>query len=439
MTVREGSVRIHVHRSPKRIGGRTITAWEFRWRDGAGRPRRLKRARKTDAIREARRIAKELASGRSAELSSSDVASFRAGITNLFGCGVSIEAATAEYAEAHRRLAGRGSVLEAADFFARHHGAGGADRTITEVVTELIQARRAERAGLLHLKDLRERLGRFAGDVQCPIDQLSAPLINEWLAGLHLSPRSVKNYRGAISNLIEFAVGAKYLPATFAEMRFVKVPKVGQGDRQIFTIAEMRLLLKHASESLLPVLVLGGFAGLRTSETRHICWEHVHWDSGVITVPRGKTGERLAPLMDNAAEWLRLIRAGARTKDGPVVGLASSSVSNGMLRAAAAANQQQDKFPIAWKRNALRRSFVSYWSSFEHDLWKVSERTGHSVAMLKKAYQQSGTLAETGRAWFEIRPESRQLYLFDHDHDAKICPLPAPSTNHRAETPRKMP
>src|SRR5207247_7857777 len=123
--------------------------WEFRWRDGAGRRRRLKRANRKDAIAEARRIARDLAAGRSAELSSGDVASFRAGITNLFGCGASIEAATAEYAEARRRLAGAGSILEAADFFARHHANGGSDKPISDVVRELIQARRAEGAGLL--------------------------------------------------------------------------------------------------------------------------------------------------------------------------------------------------------------------------------------------------------------------------------------------------
>lgn len=433
VVVREGNVRLRVVRNPKQVRGQRVVDWEFRWRDGAGRRHRLKRARKKEAVAEARAIAKELAAGRSAELASSDVASFRAAVKSLFGTGVPLEAAASEYAEVRRRLAGLGSPLEAADFFARHHTSGVSDKPIAEIIEELLKARRAGGAGPLHIKDLKERLGRFAAEIKCPIGKLSAPVINAWLGSLNLSPRSVKNYRGAVSNLLDFAVGAKYLPATFAEMRFVPTPKKVEDAKEIFTIAEMRLLLKHASDSLLPVLVLGGFAGLRTSETRHICWEHIHWEKGVITVPKGKTGKRLAPLMNNAAEWLRLIKGASGADDGRIVRLAPSSVSNGMIRAAQAASAKQKKFAIEWKRNALRRSFVTYWTAFEHDLWKVSERTGHSVRMLKTAYQQPGTLEETGRAWFEIRPESRQLYLFGDDSDAKICPLFAPSANTPAK------
>lgn len=433
MTVRSGSVRIRLHRSPKRIGERVFNDWEFRWRDGAGRQRRIKRALKKDAIAEARRIANELAAGRSAELSSADVASFRAGIVNLYGCGMTIEAATAEYAEARKRLGNVGSVLEAADFFARYHTGGGSDKSIAEVVAELIQARRAAGAGALHLKDLKERLGKFADGVKCSIRNLNAPVINEWLRGLKLSPRTRKNYRGAISNFIEFAIGEKYLPATFNEMRFVQVPKLPDQKIQIFTPAEMQLLLRHCTPSLLPVLVLGGFAGLRTSETRHIRWEHIHWGQGCITVPTGKTGSRVAELTSNAEEWLLHIRTSVPSRnDDHLVRLAPSSISHGMERAARNARKHLPKDKsIEWVDNGLRKSFVSYWASFEHDLCKISERTGHSVQTLKKKYQRKDILPEKGRAWFEIRPESKQLVMFNSD--SKICPLPAPSRNEASE------
>src|SRR5207247_3960745 len=136
--------------------------------------------------------------------------------------------------------------------------------------------------------------------VRCPIRQLNAPLINEWLGALHLSARSVKNYRGAVSNLIDFAIGQKYLPSGFGEMRFVRTPKEEEGEVEIFTPSEMQLLLRHARRSILPVLLLGGFAGLRTSETLLVSWEHIHWEQGLITVPgRAKTGRRLAWMPGN--------------------------------------------------------------------------------------------------------------------------------------------
>jgi len=426
LTVRFGSVRIRLHRSPKRIGERLFNDWEFRWRDGAGRQRRIKRARKKDAIAEARKIAADLAAGRSAELSSADVASFRAGIVNLCGCGTTIEAATAEYAEARKRLGNLGSVLESADFFVRHHAGGGSDKSISEVVNELIAARRAGGAGALHLKDLKLRLGRFAAAVQCPIRLLNAPVINEWLGSLGLSPRSVKNYRGAIGNLVEFGIGMKYLPPGFAEMRYVKAPKAIENEVEIFTVAEMRLLLSHANKSLLPVLVLGGFAGLRTSETVNISWEDIRWNKGQLRVPNGKTGKRIAALFSNAAEWLRYIRRENAGKTGRIIRITLNTVNSSISRLITKVNKElTDEKSIAWKHNALRHSFVSYWSSFEHDLWKISERTGHSVRILKKNYQETDVLPETGRAWFEIRPKGKRFKLFKPER--KSCPLDAPS------------
>lgn len=430
MTVRSGSVRIQVHRSPKRIGSRVFNDWEFRWRDGAGRRRRLKRARKKDALAEARRIARDLAAGRSAELSSADVASFRAGLVNLCGCGVTIEAATAEYAEARKRLGGAGSVLEAADFFARHQAGGGSDKPIAEVVAELIIARKAAGAGALHLRDLSMRLGHFSAAVKCPIRLLSALVINEWLSSLKLSPRSVRNYRGAIANLVQFSISKKYLPPAFAEMRFVSTPKSAGKEVEIFTTPEMQLLLRHASQSLLPVLVLGGFAGLRTSETKHICWEHVHWNRGTLTVPRGKTGNRVARLFGNTKKWLQFIRSGAKERDGNIVRIAANTINSAMGRAVLAANKATGDAPkLVWKHNALRHSFVTYWSSFEHDLWKISERTGHSVRTLKKHYQRQDVSASAGRSWFQIRPnvDDRKISAPKFRADRKTCPLDAPS------------
>src|SRR5262245_14107029 len=276
--VREGNVRLRVVRNPKLLRDKRRIDWEFRWRDGAGRRRRLKRARRKDAIAEARRIVKDLAAGRSAELCSSDVASFRAGITNLFACGTTIEAATAEYAEARRRLGGAGSVIEAADFFARHHAAGGSDKSVSDVVEELIAARRSAKVGQRHLDDLTSRLGRLKRDVQCSIRNLTAPVMDKWLQGIDGAARTRANYRAALSNLVTFAVGRKYLPPTCAEMRYVAIPERDPEEIEIFTLEELQLILRHVRQSALPSVLLCAFAGFRLSETFALHWSDIHWN-----------------------------------------------------------------------------------------------------------------------------------------------------------------
>lgn len=390
--------------------GKRYSAWQVR-----ESVRGVRLVRRSFALRkEAETYAKsraQILTGQAALLSPSDLLSFRAGIQNLYGCGVTLEAATADYRLARRELGQADvSMVELARFWkAQQHGTS--RKTVSEVVGELLESRRAKGVSAVHLRDLDQRLRRFAKSMNCPISGLSAPIITDWLAALRggrhgqlLSPRSMKNFRGAIGNLLGFAVGRKYLPASYSEMKFVTVPIEGQRDIEIFTLDEMRLLLSYASQTLLPVLVLGGFAGLRTSETREICWENIHWTKNLITVPRGKTGPRKAWMPKNLKAWLIKIRNSTRTNTGRIVRIKASSVTNGMRRTIDKINAGRPKEKIRWKRNGLRHSFVSYWSAFEHDLWKVSEHTGHGLNILKRNYQREDIARADGKAWFQLHP-----------------------------------
>lgn len=53
--VRDGNMRLRVVPNPKWLGDQRFVDWDFRWRDGAGRRRRLNRALEKEAVREARR------------------------------------------------------------------------------------------------------------------------------------------------------------------------------------------------------------------------------------------------------------------------------------------------------------------------------------------------------------------------------------------------
>ena len=60
--------------------------------------------------------------------------------------------------------------------------------------------------------------------------------------------------------------------------------------------------LTEASERLIPLLAIGGFAGLRTSEIMRLHWEEIDFSQGHIEVKAGKTKtaqRRHAPLLPN--------------------------------------------------------------------------------------------------------------------------------------------
>src|SRR5687768_8868016 len=62
---------------------------------------------------------------------------------------------------------------------------------------------------------------------------------------------------------------------------------------------------------LLPLLVLGAFAGMRTAEIERQLWEDINLERGFIrvTAAKGNTAQkRLIPIGDNLKQWLSLCR-----------------------------------------------------------------------------------------------------------------------------------
>jgi integrase len=66
--------------------------------------------------------------------------------------------------------------------------------------------------------------------------------------------------------------------------------------------------LEAASSETLPYWVLGGFAGLRSSELRRLEWEDISFEHKLVEVPatKSKTGRsrRLIPLRPGLDAWL---------------------------------------------------------------------------------------------------------------------------------------
>ncbi|MBU6401606.1 MAG: hypothetical protein KGS61_14920, partial [Verrucomicrobia bacterium] len=115
---------------------------------------------------------------------------------------LSLDSAASEFAQALSILKGNGSVLEAVRYYASTHAADILPIRTQTLVEDLLKTRAASHVSARHLCDLRARLRRFAKAFQCDVHTIRPAQVQDFLLSLKLSPRSINNFRGAISNLL---------------------------------------------------------------------------------------------------------------------------------------------------------------------------------------------------------------------------------------------
>ena len=157
----------------------------------------------------------------------------------------------------------------------------------------------------------------------------------------------------------------------------------------------MAALLSAAGPDMVPIVAIGGFAGLRSKELERLDWAEVQLARGFIELKRSKTKtgqRRLVPILPNLAQWL----APHVQESGRVWVYSNSQLSERK-------GQLPQKAGIKWKHNALRHSFASYRLAQIQNANQVALETGHSVKVLFTNYRELVTPDEA-KSWFEIAP-----------------------------------
>ncbi len=347
--------------------------------------------------------------------------------------GIALDSAAIEYRDAKRLLRG-GSLLEAARYYAANRLQEIPRKTVTEVYEEMLATKRAEGLSERYLEDLKARLGKFAGDFQVQIAAISGSEIKAWLQGLKrqeikskgtngerkvaepISNRTRNNFRLAVQTLFAYAKAQKYLAKNWNEMEAVPLWKNKEEEVEIFTAEEFSTLLGVAESKLVPFLVIGAFAGLRSAEIERLDWRKVNLVTGYITVDASiaKTNSRrLVPIAPNLKLWLMKYAKAS----GPVVEIPNLSNAVGrMVKATGPVDPQDPSKRLApavqWRHNALRHSFCSYRLAEVKSAAQVALEAGNSPQMIFKHYRELVTDAEA-KKWFSIAPgeESDLIYL----------------------------
>jgi integrase len=386
------------------------TSYTMTWHDGVRRCREKRSSVK--ALRErAEEVAKAIVNGQTAMLrfGQSDQASYLRALENLARTGKSLELATSEYAESFALLNGRTSLAEAVRFYLAQHPEGIVARTIADIVAEFL--------GKKKLSDkwrpiLKKMLDKFAAHFQGPLTQLTTRDIDDWLDSLKyrnksLGLRSRHNYREAVATLITFAKARGYLFKDWNVLDDVSDPEPPDAEVNLYTPDELVKLLNvaesyEAGRKLLPFVAITAFAGVRHEEMnakklRLLDWSDIDFEQKGIYVQKrtAKTGrDRIADLPENLIAWLQPY---AR-KSGRVCTIKHTSNALGKLR---------EKAGITGPRkNALRKSYITYSMALTDNIEQVSRRSGNSPKVIRKNYEKPGTrMKADALRWSQIMPE----------------------------------
>jgi len=390
--VKRGSCQVKIYRDRKPQGTYFRVVYQL-----GGKRHRLNFTSLDAATGEAEAKAAQLSRGDidAAQLSGRDRLVYGRALDALKTFDLPLDAAAYEYRQARELLNGA-SLVEAARFYARHHGRGIKRKTVAMAVDEMIVAKKSKGVTELYLADLRYRLGMFAQAFHCNVSSLVPDDVAQFLATLKLSPRSYNNFLGALRTFFRYAQKQDWLSKETDLLARVEERTAKRTPVEIFTPGQLTALLKYSLAQLQPCVALAAFAGVRAEEILRLDWLDVERFPGFIEVAAHKAktaSRRIVPISDNLARWLAI----APRTEGRIWTHSKAWFFEGIRIAASAAK-------VKWAHNALRHSYISYRLAEIQDVNRVALEAGTSPKMIHKHYRELAT-PEQAKTWFNIAPK----------------------------------
>ena len=310
--------------------------------------------------------------------------------------GVTLAAAVEEWASA-RRTAGEVPLSDAVRFYAANRIDLFAVRSNVQVAAEFVESLKRKGVSDIYVRNATSSLKRFTDAVAGNVADVTVADINRFLDSLKkLGPVSKNGIRRNIVTMFGFAKKQGYLhPDRKTAAEQSDSFKEPEKEIAIFTPEEMERILLAAHARILPLIAIGGFAGIRSAEVERLTWQDIKWDRGHIEIAGRKSktaARRLVPLSDNLKAWL----APWRWETGPILTISDTSGALGDTAVKA-------RIPGGWRQNALRHSFISYRVALTGDVARTSLEAGNSPKMIFRHSRETGE-GEAPRAGWSITP-----------------------------------
>ena len=316
--------------------------------------------------------------------------------------GLEMDTAAREYAEAHRLLAGRATVLEVCRDWLKRNAVDLPKITVADAVAEFSRHCDADGKSALRRREIFSVLKRFTDAFNVEVHTLEPKLFADYLTAMARSERTRRNHRDIIGYFNRWLVLRGYLAKGTDWLDGVQNYTARKlGEIEIYSAEEMRRLIAAADERILPLIVIGGFAGLRHAEIARLDWQDIDLADGFIEVKaqnaKTKT-RRIVPVKDNLKKFLLPLAK----KSGPVITLANTP--GPLLKTAAdTADAENEIEAMEWKHNALRHTYISARVAECADVPRVADEAGNSPQVIRSNYLKRMRPAAAAE-WFAIAP-----------------------------------
>jgi integrase len=236
------------------------------------------------------------------------------------------------------------------------------------------------------------------------VHTLEPNLVSKYLSALTLSERSKRNHRDVLGFFFRRLILKGYLPKGANLLEGVQKYSARKfGEISIYTADEMRRLIAAADDRILPLIVIGGFAGLRHAEITRLEWQDIDLEEGFIEIKahKAKTDtRRIVPLKENLKAFLLPLAK----KNGKVVSFVNTTKQ--LLKTAANTGDKAKEIkPLEWKHNALRHTYISTRIAESGDVPRVADEAGNSPQVIRTNYLKRIRPAAAAE-WFAIMPET---------------------------------
>jgi len=296
--------------------------------------------------------------------------------------------------------------------------------TVAECTTKHLADQKNINNSPAQIETLQKHLKRFSATFgKRHIHDIESQEVGDWLhsckgikTGEKWAPKTKNNVLGSVVSLALFSRDNLHaIPDTGGKLEFQKVKRSkldSTKDVEIYSPEEMQTLLEGAFTydiDLIPIIVLGGFLGLRPSEAHgegvnrdKLKWETFLWNDMTLPLKGQKVRgypTRTIPISSNAGSWLEPFK-----KVKGVVWRHKEAHSKKLI-------SLRNKTGIRSVDDGFRHGYCSYRIRIlGNDLKQVAYEMGNSTREIIDSYRRDVT-DQTAKDWFSIVPP-------DDYHDA---------------------
>lgn len=222
------------------------------------------------------------------------------------------------------------------------------------------------------------------------VSSISTNDVGDYLSSIP-DMRTRFNHRVSLGGMFKWAIAQNFLlksPVDGTEQ-----PKFKTKTPELFSPSELQKLRDASDDQTFPMLVAGAYSGIRMSEIERLRWSDVNWEERafVLGPEITKTNRGRVAYFPQCVEGkLRNLAVLAKLKDREklVQGTCVENVAK-LTKASG----------VAWKKNGLRKTYISCRIALTRNAAEVAEQCGNSPTVIQQNYKGLVTKSEA-ESWF---------------------------------------